>query len=314
MRHTLYSKEFIVRKLSGVPALGLDLSEGAIHYVSLKKAKHGLVLRTHGTVDIPDAVYSRGFIKDTPKLLSILKMIRKKSGTRYARASIPEEQVYVIDMTLPIADKKKVIDKITKRLVEILPAFFDDMLVNYEILSEDKESFHLNVAIAKKTFVDEYLKLLDEAGFSVVSLEFRTAAIAHALIEKKDGEPKLVVSLEHTKLAVFGAASGIVLAGIVSEIDSPRNFHLVKEKVDRAYIEWQRTQPGQQFGTVLLCGPIANEEGLAEYLAVSLKLPVELGNVWTNVNTFDRYIPEIPRGASLGYHAAIGLALADFEK
>lgn len=310
----LYTKEFIARKLSRASTLGLDLSDGAIHYLSLKKAKHGLAIRTYGTTALSDAVYAHGFIKDAPKLLSILKLIKKKTTIRYVRASIPEEQVYVVDMTLPIADKKKVIEKITARLIDILPAFFDDMLINYEILSEDKESFHLNVAIAKKTFVHEYLKLLSDAGFSVVSLAFRTAATTHALIGKKDTESKLIVSLEQTKLCVFGVVSGIVFASIVSELDSPRNFHLIKEKIDRVYVEWTRAQPGQQFGPVLLVGQTAHEGGLLEYLSVSLKLPIVLANVWENVSTFDHYIPEIPRNLSLGYHAAIGLALADFEK
>ncbi len=60
---------------------------------------------------------------------------------------------------------------------------------------------------------------------------------------------------------------------------------------------------------VVLCGSESGLQGLPEYLEASLGLPVELGNVWSNVFSFDTYIPPIPSVTSLSYASVIGLAL-----
>lgn len=60
---------------------------------------------------------------------------------------------------------------------------------------------------------------------------------------------------------------------------------------------------------ILMVGGNANLKGLREYLAASVDVPVEKGNVWSNVCTFDRYIPPIERMESYRYATAAGLAL-----
>ncbi|MBI4101715.1 MAG: type IV pilus assembly protein PilM [Candidatus Nealsonbacteria bacterium] len=65
-----------------------------------------------------------------------------------------------------------------------------------------------------------------------------------------------------------------------------------------------------EISKILFCGGGANLKGLAELLALELRLPVELGNPWTNI------LEEGQGGAkglslekSLGYATALGLAL-----
>lgn len=65
----------------------------------------------------------------------------------------------------------------------------------------------------------------------------------------------------------------------------------------------------QEIHKVYLCGGEANLHGLREYIAEGLVVPVELANVLVNVNSLDRYVPEISFYDSLRYAAAIGLAL-----
>ena len=61
---------------------------------------------------------------------------------------------------------------------------------------------------------------------------------------------------------------------------------------------------GEQLG-----GGDSNLTGFAEYLATGLMAPVELANVMVNVNSLDRYVPEINFRDSLSYATAMGLAL-----
>lgn len=60
---------------------------------------------------------------------------------------------------------------------------------------------------------------------------------------------------------------------------------------------------------ILIAGREAGIIGFRDFLAVSLKTPVEVANVWTNILSLENEIPEIPMKESLGYGTAFGLAL-----
>lgn len=60
---------------------------------------------------------------------------------------------------------------------------------------------------------------------------------------------------------------------------------------------------------IILAGRDSSIIGFREYLALSLKMPVELANVWVNVLSFDNEIPPIEYLDSLNYATVVGLAL-----
>jgi len=67
---------------------------------------------------------------------------------------------------------------------------------------------------------------------------------------------------------------------------------------------------GKDIRKILLCGGGANMKGVSEFLSQGLKMPVGLGNPWTNILPEPkREIPEIPFEESLKYATALGLAL-----
>lgn len=64
---------------------------------------------------------------------------------------------------------------------------------------------------------------------------------------------------------------------------------------------------------IILCGGESNLTGLVEYISVSMKTPVELANVWINIEGVKENIPEINFSQSLAFAAVFGLALGNFE-
>jgi type IV pilus assembly protein PilM len=88
---------------------------------------------------------------------------------------------------------------------------------------------------------------------------------------------------------------------------------VLRDEVTRHYEYWNnRTEKEPdvpKIEQVLLCGGNANLHGLSEYLAAGLRVPVSIGNVWTNVASSHDYIPPIGAESALGYATAIGLAL-----
>jgi type IV pilus assembly protein PilM len=65
---------------------------------------------------------------------------------------------------------------------------------------------------------------------------------------------------------------------------------------------------------IVLAGGNANMHGLVEYLEASLEVPVEVGNVWHNLLSFDEQVPGIHAQEALEYATSVGLALRSLSR
>ncbi|MFA5932393.1 MAG: pilus assembly protein PilM [Candidatus Paceibacterota bacterium] len=65
---------------------------------------------------------------------------------------------------------------------------------------------------------------------------------------------------------------------------------------------------------IIFCGGDSNLIGLADYISVSMKSTVEMGNVWINIPNTRNDIPEMSFKQSLAFATALGLALGDLSK
>lgn len=93
---------------------------------------------------------------------------------------------------------------------------------------------------------------------------------------------------------------------------------LLRDEIDKHYIYWHTHKEAESGGVrkiekLILCGGEANLKGLSDYLARSMRVKVELADVWINVPKSRNYVPEIIFGESLTYATAIGLALRDAQ-
>jgi len=88
----------------------------------------------------------------------------------------------------------------------------------------------------------------------------------------------------------------------------------LKEAINKHFMYWQMhaTSTGIEEGDVsrvILVGGNANMIGLPEYLEAALEVPVVVGNVWTNIFSFNGYLPDMHHNESLEFATAAGLAL-----
>lgn len=90
----------------------------------------------------------------------------------------------------------------------------------------------------------------------------------------------------------------------------------IREEIVRRLEYWQSRakQEGRDPVTrAILVGGNATVRGLPEYLETSLRVPVELGDVFRNLAPRDQWLPPLDYLESLAYATAIGLALRDYE-
>ena len=90
-------------------------------------------------------------------------------------------------------------------------------------------------------------------------------------------------------------------------------FSAIKDEANKVLTYWQTHQRegGESHAVqrIVLTGRGGAFFSLDEYLSRTLKIPVEVGNVWTNLAHFDDYIPPIEHLDSLDYAGAIGAAM-----
>ena len=89
------------------------------------------------------------------------------------------------------------------------------------------------------------------------------------------------------------------------------------------YIEYYQTHSflerlsagSKGIAKIILSGYGANSKGLANFLSLSLRIPVEAGNPWINILPEPlREVPELSFNESLSYTTALGLALRGIKE
>ncbi|MEK7139924.1 MAG: pilus assembly protein PilM [Patescibacteria group bacterium] len=112
--------------------------------------------------------------------------------------------------------------------------------------------------------------------------------------------------IKNTRRMAKGGTDREFFAALASSLS------VLYDEVNKIYLYWHgHGGKDAKIHDIILCGGGANLHGLPEYFGSSLRTRVSVGNPWVNVNSFDRYIPEIMKNEALGYTSVIGLALSD---
>lgn len=90
----------------------------------------------------------------------------------------------------------------------------------------------------------------------------------------------------------------------------------IREEIVRRLDYWQTRAVAagthEPVSRALIVGGNATVKGLPEYLAAGLRVPVDLGDVFTNFASRDHWLPPVDYTESLAYATAIGLALRQY--
>ena len=93
---------------------------------------------------------------------------------------------------------------------------------------------------------------------------------------------------------------------------------VLRDEIVKHFLYWnthndEEGQAHTPIKKIILCGGDSNLIGLADYISISMKTPVEMANVWVNIMNTGRHVPKISFRESLSFAAALGLALGDFD-
>jgi type IV pilus assembly protein PilM len=330
-----------------IPAFGFDISDRSLKYAKLRRVRREIRLVDFGNKVIPTGLIESGQIKRRDELVSFFKKLRQELKEDYIIASLPEEKIFVGTISLPLMNHREIKGALEAQFEEHIPLSPKEAIFDFEIVREAHEGNHIDVAFTAvpSILIGSYSDVLKEAGFTPLAFETEAHALLRSLISPEEKDNLMIIDFGKTRTSfvitssqIVGFTSTINIAGEAIDSAIAKELGVSPEESERLKIEqgitpavlslisvikneaqkhlnyWQ-SHPDEHGKTregiekIILCGGDSNLKGFPEYLSGELKKPVELGNVWLNICSFEEYVPEIEFNDSLKYATALGLAL-----
>jgi len=212
--------------------------------------------------------------------------------------------------------KKVVVSVVSREVVNRYTTLFADCGIT--AVSFLVESSALSRALVKPS--DEDTKLMvylsrEKTILAIVSREFVQftstssfggASFTSALQKEFDITPEEARQIKY--------AQGLLKSGKADEeyaFPLANAAAVLRDEIQRVSAYWHKMTGGKAGSVerIVLSGKDALMPGLADYLSISLKTPVEVGNVWTNVPFYQDNVPAISFEDSVSYGTALGLVV-----
>lgn len=314
------------------PVGGLEISDLAIRFLLLEGSKV-----RQSAVPLPPGVISRGQILDRPKLLIALRKLHLQIQSPKKMIPVvlvmPAENVYIESFTMPFVPEESIKQTAELNLKMLAPSDVKLLYQGYEIIGQTQEGqIEALAAFANSQMVDGYLKILQEANFGVLSVEFPALALGRLIKDYVAGlepeRPYLVIHLGSDGPDLLIIKNGNIYfnyfyswASIQEEIGGRQlSAGDIKEFLSRQIkkvINYHSGRSGKPFNQVLLVNsPISQE--LIKMLKENFSLEVQL----LTVGKYNQVVPfwysvlgAAVRGLELGRNiSAINLAPSGLEK
>ncbi len=332
-----------------MPAVGIDISDSTIRVLELVKGKDGLEVGRFGSRPIPPGVVVRGDIARPNDLIKVLIDLRKAFAVKFVRVSLPEEKGYLfkasaaqgsvlagiesqLEENVPIPPADAVYDfdivetdrsGLAHTVVSVLPKGaakqYNDLFLAAGLtpLSFEIEAQAIARAIIPRGDTGVYM--IVDFGGNLTGLSIVKRGVVHFTSTLDISGALLTASIQKRfnlsteEAEKLKADRGFVLErGGDSEVYNAMvsTVAALRDEINKHYIYWHtKDEKEPPINKIVLCGGDSNLKGLTDYLSVSMRAVVEVGNPWVNVCSFDHYIPPITASNSLRYATAIGLAI-----
>lgn len=197
-----------------LPNVGVDISDTSLKYVQFNRRRSrdtNLELMHWGDIDIPSGVLERGNVHDLPKLIEVLKKVKKQCHAEYVRVSLPEERAYLFETTLERSIPfKEVRGLLEFKLEENVPLSPREVYFDYDIVNLDDTYMHVTVAVYAKEIINNYYEACRGADLIPLSFEIEAQAIARAAVRAGLPGTYMIVDFGKTRMGV-----GIVHKGVL---------------------------------------------------------------------------------------------------
>ncbi len=162
-------------------SFGLDIGTSAVKAVQLREAAGGWTLTAFASVPLPPDVIAEGVIKDPPAVVDAIKQAVAKAGitSREAAIGISGRELITKKVRMPEVPAKELRDAVQLEAEHHIPFAFDEVFLDYHVVSRQGGVMELIVVAVKKSKVNEYVAVVQEAGLEPAIVDVDVFALGN---------------------------------------------------------------------------------------------------------------------------------------
>lgn len=243
MKTSLFYKLFPPPVFLKVPSIGFDISDQSIRFVELVETHKGLVIGKYGYRNIPSGVIDGGEIKNIEELKKILSALHEEFKIDFANVSLPEQQAYLLNISIPKMKQSEIRGSLELQLEEYVPISMGDAMFDYDIIEspeEEKDHLDLSLVAMPRKVAESYSSVFENTGIAPVAFEVEAQAIARAVVPHGDkgtymimdfGKTRTGISIVSEEIVVF--TSTINVGGLVLTKAIEKQFGVTTEEAEK---------------------------------------------------------------------------------
>jgi type IV pilus assembly protein PilM len=225
---------FPVPAFLSMPAVGVDISDASVKYLALRRTARGIKLGAYGEERLaPGVVNAGGHIEKVSELAAVLSKIAQTHSFEHVALSLPEEQAYLVELSMPNMKESALRESIELSLEEYVPlppaeTIFDYRIAKYPV--SEKEGYDLSLAALPLATVESYADVCKKSSLQPLSFEIEAHALARALVPRDFLGTYMIVDLGLTRSGVaIGSAESVLFSSTI-----PLGGDLITQAVAKA--------------------------------------------------------------------------------
>ena len=180
--------------------LGINIGSSYIKMVELKDSGSVYTLSNFGMAALPADAIVDGTIMDSTAIINAIVNLAGNLKIKKKRicTSISGHSVIIKKITLPLMDENTIEETIHQEATQHIPYDINDVNLDFQILGPNQansENMDVILVAVKKETINDYLLLIEEAGFVPVVVDVDTFALENSYEYNYDGEKKKIVAL-----------------------------------------------------------------------------------------------------------------------
>jgi type IV pilus assembly protein PilM len=336
-------------------SVGLDIGSKTIKIVELSKEGSKWLLRASGVIGYkgiaPEHIKEE---KDIAVLAEAIKKLHKeaKISSKDLAISLPEPQVFTRKVKFPLLTDSEIASAVKWEAEQYIPIPIEEAVIQHQVLERREEASppftSVLLVAAPKSLVETYVKIVQSAGLSIVSIETDLIALVRALAPPdqtvliidfgarstdiaiaKNGQLSFsrsiptageaftravsrVLGIEQKQAEEYKRTYGMSGSQLEGKIKSALDpvFRMVADEIRKAVHFYQADDKGNVPKSAILAGGTAGMPETVSALTKFLGIEVIIGNPFYKVKV-DPKVYKTLVGYTPLYSIAVGLAMKE---
>ena len=195
--------------------LGLDIGTSGVKMVELEESKKGYHLKSFGSSLLPKETIVNGVLKNSSALVTAITNLTSslKPKTKYVATSVSGHPVIIKKIITNTTNDDELADSIKFEAEQYIPFDIEEVNIDYQVMGINEanpDQMEVLLVAAKKSLINEYVDVINEAGLEPVIVDIDSFALENAYEFNYPDEAVPVVAL-------IDMGAGVININVVKE-------------------------------------------------------------------------------------------------